>query len=414
MKSLTLIIILILTLSIIFVTLKRASAQVPITIWGYVYMPDGSPASGASVTVSAGGKSKSTSTGSSGKYKVDLTVSSIPVTVKVTAKKGSYSGSVTKSGVEGVVRIDVRLKAPSPAKPSPTKQYTKLTISTAKDEYVVNESVVINGSISPAMSVEITITLKRPNGSIHQAKVKTNTKGMFSYEFTADVCGLWQAYARFAGSDRYKSSESNTIKFYVKIKPSLNLNVRTEDYGQVIISGTVNPAMDRTPIIIYFSLDNGKTWLYLCNSTTNEDGYFEVSVNMNVSGTLLFKAVIPSTEIFVYSESAGEPVVRLISKEEAELREQLDNMKEYVSTLEYELKNLKEENEQLRSKLKNATSSLNEAEVSLANLKKTVLQLKSELELRDKEILQYQLIAILGTLISLIIGMLLGRRIKGK
>jgi len=47
----------IMILGILIVCVEQISAQVPITVWGYVYMPDGSKAVGASVTVVAGAPS---------------------------------------------------------------------------------------------------------------------------------------------------------------------------------------------------------------------------------------------------------------------------------------------------------------------------------------------------------------------
>lgn len=104
--------ILILVLITLLATLtEKTLAPVPLTVYGYVYMPDGSLAPGASVTVSAGGVKKSTTTDSNDRYSVTLFLESTPATVKVTVKKGSYTGSATKSNVAGAVRIDVKLKA---------------------------------------------------------------------------------------------------------------------------------------------------------------------------------------------------------------------------------------------------------------------------------------------------------------
>ena len=85
--------VVLLALSIVSTCAPRVKAQgVPVVIYGHVYMPDGSPASGAQVSVSCSEDSASTTTNSEGYYQVTLTVSKSQI-VTVTATKDDLSAT---------------------------------------------------------------------------------------------------------------------------------------------------------------------------------------------------------------------------------------------------------------------------------------------------------------------------------
>ncbi|MBO3800692.1 MAG: hypothetical protein FGF52_06565 [Candidatus Brockarchaeota archaeon] len=403
-------IILLWALAPVFTSIVRA--QVPVAVWGYVYMPDGSPAAGASVSISGGGASKSTSTGSDGKYgPVTLTVSSVPVTITVKASKGSYSGSASKTG-EGTMRIDVHLSAPPPPTPTPSptptpppeKKSTSLRITTSKTEYM-NETAKISGSISPKMSVEITLVLVKPDGSTSQVKLNTDSEGKFSYEFTPDVLGKYKAYAQFKETSEYKGSTSNTVEFYVKMRPIIDLYALASGLRQVKVRGSVRPAPETNAIIIlYISLDGGSSWLHLYNTTTDNEGHFMVDVNMSISGELMFKAVFTGTETLTCAESTRPLAFRLTSEEEEQLRKQLEDKIN-------ELRKLEKENEQLRA---NITQLMND----ITDLSDRLNEALSNLREFEETISYYKMIAIMGASASLILGLavgiLWGRKLRGR
>jgi len=155
-------------------------AQVPVAVWGYVYMPDGSPAAGASVKVSGGGDSASTTAGSDGKYgPVTLTVSSTPVTITVSASKDSYSGSASASG-EGTIRIDVHLSAPAP--PPPPTPTSSVTISVSKSSVAPGEPVTISGTVGPSREITVTVEFSIDRSSWEKlVEVKSSSDGRYSY-----------------------------------------------------------------------------------------------------------------------------------------------------------------------------------------------------------------------------------------
>lgn len=385
-------------------------AQVPVAVWGYVYMPDGSPAAGASVSISGGGASASTSTGSDGKYgPVTLTVSSVPVTITVRASKGSYSGSASKTG-EGTMRIDVHLSAapPPPPPPPPEKKPTSLTIESSKKEYV-NESVTLTGSINPAMSVEITISIVKPTGSSFQARVNSDSQGRFKYEFTPDDLGLYRAYAQFAGNNEYEFSKSNTVEFYVKMKPVVDLYALASGPRQVRVGGSVRPAPDtRATVMIFVSLDSGSSWLHLCNTTTDSEGRFTVNMSMSISGELLFKAVFTGTAKLARAESTRPLAFRLMSEEEERLSKQLEDKINELSRLEEENEQLRTNITQLESNINSLLNRLNAILEDSRRLEEVVSRYKDEAERYRNEADQYRMLAMIGIPVSLMAGLATG------
>ena len=404
-------VILILVLITLLATLtEKALAPVPITVYGYVYMPDGSPAPGASVTVSAGGAKKSATTDSNGKYSVTLSVESIPVTVKVTAKKGSYTGSATKSNVAGAVRIDVKLKAQQPPPTQPKKKKVKVEITIQKEVYALGETVTINGTITPETSGNVEIYVTPPNGTEKSYRIAASD-GKFSYSFKADTLGKWEAYALFLGNDKYGTSKSNTVTFYVKIKPQLSFNAIAKETGKVEIKGRINPATSSTQVTVYISIDGGRTWLPFINITTDQNGNFQVELNLTVSGNLLLKLVTQETEQLLSAEAQQPTMFKLESPTEKLLRQRLEealevqaNLTEQVQQLKQRNQQLEEQVEKLHSQLENATQALIQAQNSTKTLEAQLESLKKEnQQLRNTLTLALPLALAAGAAVGLIV-----------
>jgi len=375
--------------------LAPVNAQVPITVWGYVKMPDGSPAVGASVTVKAADISKTVTTDSSGKYKVDLTVPSVPVKVTVTAKKGRYRGSASKVG-EGVIRIDVVLKYSPPPKKS-----TSIELSVDKNEYVVGDVVVVKGYIKPAMSVTVTITIVKPDGTSVSDNIKTQNDGSFTYSFIVDKTGIWKIQVKYAGSSEYAGSSSPVVEIVVKEKAYITMSAIATELGKVIVEGVVEPPISGATVMVYVSLDGGNTWLYLLNTTTDENGHYRAELEFTVGGNMLFKAIFPGTQTVTYCETEAPPAIKLPTPGEEELKKKEEELKKKLTELE-------NENVQLKEKVKELTEKLEEAQQTIEELSTTVATLESGSEkLKTATFIGIPLAAITCT----VVGLLLGKRI---
>jgi hypothetical protein len=259
-------------------------AQVPVAVWGYVYMPDGSPASGASVTVSGGGDSASTTAGSDGKYgPVTLTVSSTPVTITVKASKGEYSGSASASG-EGTIRIDVHLSkaAPPPPPPPPPPPTSSVSISVSKSSVRPGESVTVSGTVSPSREIAVTIEFSTDKVSWEKlVEVKSSSSGVYSY--------VW-----------YPNGSEVTYYLRASIPSQGNLPSATSGIVSVQVTSLPGAAVSSASNV---TLPTGKT-SYVRVSSTSSSCNVSVDVKnkkvlINVSGP---KNTTGTTVLFVSDE----------------------------------------------------------------------------------------------------------------
>ncbi len=103
----SLLLCLILMASLAGVSPVRAQG-VPVVIYGYVHMPDGSPAAGATVSATCDSDSGSTTTNSQGYYQITLSIEGSQ-TVKVVARKGDLSAVKYVNVDEGTGKKEVNL-----------------------------------------------------------------------------------------------------------------------------------------------------------------------------------------------------------------------------------------------------------------------------------------------------------------
>ncbi|MEM4675719.1 MAG: CFI-box-CTERM domain-containing protein [Nitrososphaerota archaeon] len=100
-----------------------------------------------------------------------------------------------------------------------TKIPVSLTISVEPREVSVGEEVVVKGSISPAMSKTIELTIKRPDGTTDtQVTTSTPDRG-FGFKVKLDREGEWSFVAKFAGDPTYEEVVSAEVRATAKPKP---------------------------------------------------------------------------------------------------------------------------------------------------------------------------------------------------
>lgn len=377
-------ILLVAILLMLAVVARRAAAPVPVTVWGYVYMPDGSPAAGASVTVRGGGDVKSTTTDKNGKYSATLSVDSVPAKITVVARKGGYEGSASKIG-EGVVRIDVKLKAAAkPPKPGVGKTKPELALVLGARVHACNETVVVNGSITPPMETVIEIRIVKPSGIDVVDRVKTKKDGTFSYIFVVDEIGVWRVKAYFKGSAKYYPASSNEVLLYVKTSYEVDIAaVVMPGERRVRVEGSIEPPRGGVPVQIYASFDGGKTWTLLGAVVTREEGRYEIEFELGVYGSVLFKAVVPETNETLTSECARPAMAEVASPEEERLRLELETLRIEKERLESELRALEKlasEVEQLRGELEALREERDALAGKLASLEAAYSAKEEELE----------------------------------
>lgn len=373
---LVLFIILILGLTII----PKSKAQIPITVYGNVYMPDGSPASGATVTVKAGSTSKTTTTDATGRYKVDLTVESTPVTVTVTAKKGDYKGSASKT-VEGSARIDVHLKAPPPP-PPPEKPKVSIQIWCETTEVAVNSTVTVHGKVDKDIA-QVVVVVKNPKGKTYKNSVSVENR-KFDYSFKPNLTGTWTVYAMFEGDDKYSKSTSTSIKIQVKYPVMLSI-LNLEVSGRIItMHGRVYPPIEQALIMVYISIDKGQTWFNLVNTTTSNEGVFTLTLNLSIVGTLYIKAVFPGDKYYTAAQDTKTVNIELSAKEEQKINEtmvqELQKYTEENIKLKQQLEQTVQQNQQLAAQVEELETKLNHTRTQLDQTLAQLNQLKQQLQ----------------------------------
>jgi hypothetical protein len=85
---------------------------------------------------------------------------------------------------------------------------TKITLSLTPEIVTQGESVAINGVIEPAISINITLFIKRPDGTTENKTVTSTSSGTFTFSFTPDTAGTWQVTAKWDGNATYTAYTS--------------------------------------------------------------------------------------------------------------------------------------------------------------------------------------------------------------
>ncbi|RLE91172.1 MAG: hypothetical protein DRJ55_05965, partial [Thermoprotei archaeon] len=137
------------------------------------------------------------------------------------------------------------------------------------------------------------------------------------------------------------------------------------------------------------SIDGGRTWLPFTNITTDQNGNFQVELNLTVSGNLLLKLVTQNTEKLLSVEAQQPTMFKLESPTEKLLRQQLDaalqaqaNLTKQVQQLKQENQQLKEQIEELHSQLENA----NQALIQAQNISKTLNAQLKDLQRENQQL----------------------------
>lgn len=291
---------------LISITLSLVTAQVPVNVWGYVYMPDGSPAGGVSVSISGGGDSKSATTGSDGKYgPVTLTVSSVPVNIVVSASKDGYSGSASATG-EGTVRIDLHLSVAPPPPPPPPSSRKPVNIQlTVPSMAAVNTSVRIIGKADPSVS-PICLKVRNPKNILDEYWSPVALNGSFSFDLTPTLLGFYKISAYFPGDAEYESALTPEYLLQVKAKSILNLTISptvvVAGAENISISGSLYPPSAQK-VSLYYSLDNA-SWIFFTELNVTA-GFFTMVWRPRVFGDVFIKAEWVGNETYVGSVAYG-------------------------------------------------------------------------------------------------------------
>jgi len=96
---------------------------------------------------------------------------------------------------------------------------TTISCSVSPSELTKGNSVTVSGSINPAVSGKtITLTYRKPDGSIFNRTITTGSNGRYSDSYTPDMAGSWSVKASWEGDSERQGAYSQSTSFNVKKK----------------------------------------------------------------------------------------------------------------------------------------------------------------------------------------------------
>ena len=113
---------------------------------------------------------------------------------------------------------------------------TILSCSISKTKIQKGESIVVSGTIEPALlGKPIILTYTKPDGSTFNRTVTTGPDGTFRDKYQPDMSGPWSVRALWVGDPIYKDASSSTISLTVNERPF----IQTVLGKTIVIMGTI-------------------------------------------------------------------------------------------------------------------------------------------------------------------------------
>jgi hypothetical protein len=113
---------------------------------------------------------------------------------------------------------------------------TALSCSTSKDVITQGQSIVVSGSLNVTLSGKtVTLTYRKPDGSIVNRTVTTGSDGSYSDSYTPDATGSWSITASWTGDYTYKGATSSSQSFIVNAIPFIETPLGMATIGGAII-----------------------------------------------------------------------------------------------------------------------------------------------------------------------------------
>ena len=99
-----------------------------------------------------------------------------------------------------------------------------VTVSVTPQTAEKGQAVRISGTISPAKeNATVTLTYKKPNGTLLRRTVRTNADGSFAESYLPDVEGFWSVNASWLGDSKYASNWAS-VTFEIRLPVSVTVS----------------------------------------------------------------------------------------------------------------------------------------------------------------------------------------------
>ncbi|MBU7029209.1 MAG: Ig-like domain repeat protein [Theionarchaea archaeon] len=181
---------------------------------------------------------------------------------------------------------------------------THISLQVTPTDADVEENIVISGSITPALVLDVKITIEDEMGHKEERIVTTLSDGTFSLIYSPDRPGTWYVTASVGGTSEYAASTSERISFFVKkIETSISLHITSTlvyPGEEIEVSGNITPPMS-VDITITFESEEGDN--YTEKTTTSDNGTFSISYKPGEVGIWLVSASFTGNQNYESSRS---------------------------------------------------------------------------------------------------------------
>ncbi len=152
----------------------------------------------------------------------------------------------------------------------------------------IGSELTFSGSIS--LSIEdapVTLSLIKPDTSIIDRTITTNSDGFYTYIFQPDIFGPWSITADWRGNQNYNGASSSSKTFDVtKISSSISCSVSSSEItieDSITVSGAIDPThSSKTVTIIYVKPGGSRVTRTV---TTEPDGSYSDTYTPDVDGS---------------------------------------------------------------------------------------------------------------------------------
>ena len=334
------------------------------------------------------------------------------------ATYGTYTIYVAGCGDAGSARFSVTEIAPPP--PPPAKKTSSIIITVNKTTVILGESIMVSGTLSPALNTVVHVKVTCPNGT-EVLKYVLASDGEFNYVFKPDVAGIWSVKAYWPGNDEYQDCMSKTLTLAVRGPVSLQVFVAplmTNVGGTIIVYVTTSPPLADKTITVSYTTNKTAVWSLIGVFQMGSTGTVTLLFTPSETGKYVFKAewigdqtFMPasasSSEVLVTAEPLTvEDITNMMSQLKA-LREQLEEKEEELKSCRDAIAGLQKDLGDLQAELSSAQSRISSLESQLSETRSLLAEAESRVQFTSI------LGVVAGVLIGLIIGYLVFRRRSG-
>ena len=165
-----------------------------------------------------------------------------------------------------------------------------LSISLSCNSTAVNSQIVVRGQVSPKHEyVDITVTIKAPNGTIFTTTVQTDAAGNCRLNFIPDTSGVWIFKASWQGDTDTLGCESQEARLTVTTTGStisLETSTPSTTIGNSIeFSGRIEPSPGMSTVTLILTRPDSS--LLSLQATSTNDGRFSFTYIPDQAGTWL-------------------------------------------------------------------------------------------------------------------------------